>query len=394
MNRASAKRAGSGRSLAFIGDTLHHLDEHGRLYTHGALAAQLDLWASRFDQVIFCGVRGAGPPPPSFAPYASRNIELVELRPAGGSGWRGKADAVAAAASWARTVVPVLRRTDAVHLRTPCNITLVLIPFARVLTRRRYAIFAGSWQRYRGEPVSYRLQRWMLRHVFGGVVHAYVTDESGSGPLRPAFSPVLTDEELTEVAARRDIRASAGLPGINRPLRLVSVGRFSTNKNQATIIDALRAVAAEGIPAEALFIGDGPLLESVQRAACDVDGVQFVPVAGRQEVFDAMAWADLNVLASFREGYPKVLLEGISAGALPVAADRPVNRSMVDTRGWTFDPARPGTLVDALRAAVRADEDEWSQRRSRCLSYARSHTLDAFRFEVDHIVGHIWGFTD
>lgn len=376
-----------------LGDTRHHVDASGRLCTHAALAAQLDLWADRFDHVIFCGVKDDGPPPASFAPYANTNIKLVPLRSAGGSGWRAKVDTLGAALSWVRDVTPVLRHADAVHLRTPCNVTLVLIPAVRAMVSKRYAIFAGSWTSYPGEPVSYRLQRWMLRQVFGGVVHAYVAEESASGSVRPAFSPVLTDTELTEVAALRGVRSLEERPGVDRPLRVVSVGRFSTNKNQIALIRAIRALAEEGLEVEAMLIGEGATLVAVQQAADGLGSVSFVPVAGRGEVFDAMAWADLNVLASFHEGYPKVLLEGISAGALPIAADRPVNRATTDTRGWVFDPSRPDDLADVLRSAVALDRPGWAARRARCLDHARSHTLDAFRREIDHIVDDIWGFT-
>ncbi len=137
-----------GSTLVFIGDTHHHLDDCGRLYTYSALAAQLDLWAGWFDRVVFCGVRVEGPPPASLTPYSSDNIELVPLRPAGGSGWRAKLGVLGALVSWVRVLVPVLRTADAVHLRTPCNVTLLAIPLVRAFTARRYAIFAGSWDRY------------------------------------------------------------------------------------------------------------------------------------------------------------------------------------------------------------------------------------------------------
>lgn len=380
----------AGRTLVFVGDTHHFHDNTGRLYTHGALAAQLDLWANQFDRVIFCGLQCDGPPPASFARYASPNIELVPLRAAGGSGWRARLGIVAAAFSWIRVLVPVLRRADAVHLRTPCNVALVGIPLARALVKNRYAIFAGSWESYHGEPTSYRIQRWMLRRPFAGVVHAYVTEDL-AGSVRRAFSPVLSDDELSRVASIRLSQCDSQRPGVDRPLRLVSVGRFSENKNQLALIGAIRALADAGIHVEARLIGDGPTHAAVMGAAHSLEDVRFIPVASRSEVFDAMAWADLNVLPSFREGYPKVLLEGMSAGALPVAADRPVNRSMVEGAGWVFDPSKPTDLVAILQCVVELDQHDWAERRVRCRAYAGAHTLDAFGLEVDEIVTGVWG---
>lgn len=385
-----ARRATS--TLAIVGDTRHYIDESGRLCTYAALAAQLDLWAARFDRVVFCGVLGEGPPPVSFAPYTSANIEMVPLRPAGGPGWRAKVAVLGALVSWIRVLVPVLRTADAVHLRVPCNVTLVSVPLVRALTRRRYAIYAGSWDRYPGEPISYRLQRWMLSRMFHGVVHAYVTTESASGSIRPAFSPVLTDDGLRQVSALRSVPRQDDRPGIDRSLRLVSIGRFSENKNQIAIIRAIRALVDDGLEIEARFIGEGSTRDVVERSSAGLQSIEFVDVASRAEVFEAMAWADLNVLASFREGYPKVLLEGMSAGALPVAADRPMNRSMTKDRGWLFDPDRSDDLAAVILSAVRSDRADWTKRRDSCATYAQSKTLDAFGLEIAFIVGEIWGF--
>ena len=379
---------GDGTVLVIVGDTLHHRDDQGRLHTHGALAGQLDLWAARFDRVRFLGVLGDGPPPPGFAPYEATNIALVPLRAAGGSGTRAKIGALVTSLSWLVTLVPELRRADAAHLRAPCNVTMPGLMAARLLVKHRYAIYAGSWESYPGEPRSYRAQRWWLRRAFGGTVHAYLPDEASDPPRRPAFSPVLNRsglDVLVETAATR--RLTDGPPGVERPLRVVSVGRFSANKNQIALVRALHLLAGRGVTVEACLIGEGPEAARVAAAAAGLDHLRFVDHADRDEVFDAMGRADLVVLPSFREGYPKVLLEGISAGALPVAADRPVNRAMVQGRGWVFDPDDPDELAAVLEQAIGLSVDGWAERRACALDYARSHTLEAFAAEIDAIVG-------
>lgn len=377
-----------GTVLVIVGDTLHHRDDQGRLHTHGALARQLDLWAARFDRVRFLGVLGEGPPPPGFAPYEATNIVLVPLRAAGGSGARAKVGALLASLSWLATLVPELRRADAVHLRVPCNVTVPGLVAARILVRWRYALYAGSWDPYPGEPRTYRVQRWWLRHAFGGTVHAYLPDEAADPPRRPAFSPVLTRAGLDAlVEAAATARRREAPPGDDRPLRVVSVGRFSANKNQITLVRALHLLAGRGIVVDACLIGEGPEAAGVASAAAGLAHVRLVDHADRDEVFEAMSRADLVVLPSYREGYPKVLLEGISAGALPVAADRPVNRAMVQGRGWVFDPDDPDELAAVLDQAIGLSADEWAERRACGLDYARSHTLEAFGAEIDAVVG-------
>ncbi len=378
-----------------VGDTAHHVDADGRLCTYGALASQLDLWAKRFDRVRFCGTLATGPPPAGFAPYAATNIEIVPLPKAGGAGARAKVGVLLALLNWIRILIPEMRRADAVHLRTPCNVTIPGVVLARLLVKHRYAIFAGSWHAYDGEPGSYRLQRFLLRRWFGGTVHAYLPpEEKAERPnLRAAFSPVLTEARLDAVWHQAEAIRATRHDSTSR-LRIVCVGRFSVNKNQITLVEANRVLERQGVTVECRFIGDGEQLDVVERAAADLAGTTFTYQADRDAVFDAMGWADVNVLPSFREGFPKVVLEGISAGALPIASLTPVNESMVTGRGWTFDPADPSDLARVLNQAHELSDAERQARRTSCLHYARSHSLEAFDTEIGAIVNGLWGFGD
>ena len=381
------------RRLVIAGDTLHYIDDQGLLNTHAALAAQIDTWAKHFDQVRFCGVQETGRPPPGFAPYNATNITLVPLRRAGGKGVRSKTALVAAMVFWLNTLRRELRSATAVHLRTPCNVTIPAIVLARMLVPNRYAIYAGSWDAYSDEPTSYRFQRWLLRRVFGGVVHAYLAQPSSTigTNLRAGFSPVLTEERLDELAATARLeRLAQQLPVAQRPIRLVSVGRFSPNKNQVTLIRAVRILQDSGVPVECHLIGDGSELDTVKLEATGLVGVTFTSHASRDEVFTTMMWADLNILPSFREGFPKVLVEGMSVGALPVASNTPMNRRMVATRGWTIDPSSPEDLAIQIHRAIAMTNQDWAERRASCHTYARKYNLDAFEVEVDNIVNDIW----
>ena len=386
----------TGTTLLIAGDTIHHRDAEGRLCTYAALASQLDLWASQFDRVRFCGVLADGPPPPGFAPYRSTNVRIVPMRKAGGSGPRAKLGILAALANWLRVLVPELRAADAVHLRTPCNVSIIAIVLARLLVPNRYAIYAGSWHAYEGEALSYRLQRGLLRRFFGGVVHAYLPPEEAvdTPNMRIAFSPVLTAEALHERWTTADSARSARTEADHGDLRVVCVGRFSANKNQIVLVEAIRQLQAAGVDVSCRFIGEGEQFDLVATAARGLENVEFVTHATRDEVFATMTWADLNILPSYREGYPKVLLEGICVGALPIGSDTPMNRSMAEGRGWVFDPSRPESLVGVIEEARALQPQGVRERTDSCLAYAKAHTLDAFGVEITHIITSIWGFTD
>jgi hypothetical protein len=150
------------------------------------------------------------------------------MRKAGGAGPRAKLGILAALANWLRVLVPELRAADAVHLRTPCNVSILAIVLARLLVPNRYAIYAGSWHAYEGEALSYRLQRGLLRRFFGGVVQYLLRRKRSTPNMRIAFSPVLTAEAPAALDDRRQRRSAHGSD--HGDLRVVCVGRFSANK--------------------------------------------------------------------------------------------------------------------------------------------------------------------
>ena len=117
------------------------------------------------------------------------------------------------------------------------------------------------------------------------------------------------------------------LPERSRPsdrtlMRLVSVGRLSTEKGHVGLIAAFAKVIERGAWAELRLIGDGPERARIQHeihrhrleTRCSLLGQLPEPA-----VLDELAGADLFVLASFMEGLPVVLMEALGLG-VPVIA--------------------------------------------------------------------------
>lgn len=392
--RGSDPDGGHGeRTLLVVGDTVHHLDARGRFCTYTALARQLDAWFAEFDEVVIAAVLDTGDLPAGFSPYQCEHVTFVPLRQAGGSGIRAKVGALGASLSWVRALVPLLRRAEIVHLRTPCNITVLAIPLARWLSPRRYAIYAGAWDPPPGGPASYRLQRWMLRH-FGGVVHVYAPASSTLAPnLRPNFSPTFTTEALDDLApatARRLARIRSHPPS-EEPLRICCVGRFSTNKNQMAVVRAAAHLRDAAIPFELRFAGSGGNEAEVRSlvTAFDLEAqVHFLGRCDESALVDLYEWADVNVMPSFVEGFGRVIVEGMALGCPAVCGPGTMQRAMIGNgkRGRQVDPADPADLATALRTLRDQSGEEWGAMARACRDYAAATTVEAFATQARMIV--------
>ncbi|HYC36431.1 MAG TPA: glycosyltransferase family 4 protein [Usitatibacter sp.] len=106
------------------------------------------------------------------------------------------------------------------------------------------------------------------------------------------------------------------------PLRLIYVGRVAREKGLYETLQAMRLALELGVDARLTVAGGGEELSRLQRYAAALgigSRVAFVgPVFGHDKV-NLLAGADAMVLASYSEGLPYALLEGMAAG-LPVVA--------------------------------------------------------------------------
>lgn len=387
-------RSSSGRTLLLAGNTLHVRDEEGRYCTHRALARQLDEWFARFDRIVIAAVLDPGPVPTGFAPYATADITFVPLAKAGGEGLSAKLGALRAAASWVRHLVPLLRLADVVHLRTPCNITIPAIPLARLLSPQRYAIYAGAWDPPPGGSRSYALQRWMLRH-FGGVVHVYAPGTATLAPnLRPNFSPSFTEAQLQALQAPTDERLArlrSAPPGPGRPLRVSCVGRFSANKNQGSLVEAVGQLAAQGVVVEVRFAGEGDTEDAVRALAARLgveDRVRFLGRLDEAELVELWTWADVNATLTLVEGFGRVTLEAMALGCPSLCGPGAMQGEMVGhgRRGRQLADPSPTAVAAALGELTAQPAEAWEQLSVACREHARAHTIEAFGREVDAIL--------
>jgi glycosyltransferase involved in cell wall biosynthesis len=166
---------------------------------------------------------------------------------------------------------------------------------------------------------------------------------------------------------------------------VVAVGRFTEVKRLPLLIGAFdRARRAARTPAALVLIGGHPgewegehPIETVERI-----GAEEVFLAGwydqdeLSELFDA---ADVQALASVREQFGLVLVEGMACGLPAIAVDRfgPAEIVSDGKTGWLVEPDDVATLTAALVTAI----DDGAERRRRGEA-ARREVADRWSWEV------------
>jgi glycosyltransferase involved in cell wall biosynthesis len=110
----------------------------------------------------------------------------------------------------------------------------------------------------------------------------------------------------------------------NKILKIISVGRLSSEKGQIGLIKAFSLVSKRINDIELILVGDGPekfLIEKYITKYKIENRVTLTGSVSEEEVFNLINKADIFVLSSLMEGIPLVLMESMAL-SVPVIAPR------------------------------------------------------------------------
>lgn len=137
------------------------------------------------------------------------------------------------------------------------------------------------------------------------------------------------------------------------PLSLICVGRLSSEKGHAGLLEAMALLRERGVPVHLTLVGDGPQQAALlaQIGTLGLEGQ--VTMTGRLDeaaTLRAIGAADALVLPSFMEGLPVVLMEALALRKPVVAARVAGIPELVDegVTGLLFTPADWPALASVI----------------------------------------------
>ncbi len=378
--------------LAIVSHTPHHEadgPQRGALKGWGASVREIDRLATLFESVVHVAPVHPGAPPGNSRAYRATNVTVMPVRPAGGPGIGDKLGILAAAPGYLRTLRRALREADVVHVRLPSNIgavALLLLSISSHPTARWYK-YAGNWRPRTAEPISYRVQRWLLsRRVGGGVVSV-----NGEWPCQPTHvvpfpNPSLSDRELAEAAA-----TAAGKLA-ERPAKLLFVGRLESRKGLEETLATWNLLREACPELELDVVGDGPGRDRIETVAqTSPDRVRLHGWLSRERLDDLYRRAHILLHPSHTEGWPKVLGEAMAFGVVPVASAVSCIPQVLSRgpAGTTLPAGEPAAFADAIRAYVD-DSERWRRHSAAARRLAGEFTYERYLDRLQALFCDTW----
>lgn len=174
-------------------------------------------------------------------------------------------------------------------------------------------------------------------------------------------------------------------PGVDGPIRLVTVGALAPRKGQEYAIEALSMLKESGVDATLDLVGAGPDEAKLRRLVADAGLGDLVSFAGEQE--DPRPYlkrADVFLLPSRQEGFAVALLEAMATGLPVIATDVGGNaEALVDGEGGRIVPAQQPAAIAAAVADLAKERRRWPE----IGRFNRARVQD--RFSIDASARHL-----
>ena len=376
------------RVLLVVSHVRHYV-HNGQISAYGPYAREIDIWADLFEEVRIAAPCRSEAPSSDCLAFTRRNISLAPQRETGGDGVREKLAQILQLPLLMWDLLKAMRRADAIHVRCPGNLGLLGAMLAPLCSRYLIAKYSNQWSNFPGEPWTWKAQRQILRSKWWhGPVTVYASPAEARKNVVPFFTSIMTREQmaLARAATQRKRR-----PG---PLRILYVGRLSASKNVDKLLTAIAETKKQGLPVECKIMGEGPERRRLE-AFCAIENLQstvtFTGGVPYEAVLSEFAQADVLVLISETEGWPKAIAEGMAFGLICIGSKRGlVPQLLGEGRGITI-PAGDSKALASTLVDIASNLEAYESMRCQAATWGQRFSLEMVRQELCTIFRKYWG---
>jgi glycosyltransferase involved in cell wall biosynthesis len=135
-----------------------------------------------------------------------------------------------------------------------------------------------------------------------------------------------------------------------RPLRVLYAGRCVPQKGPDHWLQTIEACKAAGTDLDAVWYGDGPMLDDMRPAAKPVEGVRFASSKPHRDILGEMAQADLFVFCHLAPESPRNLIEAMTQGLPLIGYESEYARDLMGEHdaGILVPVGKTDLLADAI----------------------------------------------
>lgn len=374
------------KKLCIVSHVIHYVN-NDKLYAYGPYAREIDIWADIFPEITIAAPCRNEVPPKFCMPFNKSNIHISPQIESGGERLKDKFLQSALLPKHLWNLSKAMKEADAIHVRCPGNLGLFGVLLAPLYSKNLVAKYAGQWDDYEGEPVTYRWQKKILKSLWwNSPVTVYGEWENQPSHIIPFFTSMMTKEQVNRAVAAAEKKK------IHNPLRIIFSGRLSKEKGVSNLIEALNLSLDKGLNAELKIIGNGPEFENLRHLVKKLkieDKVFFTGDLPYEAALKWYEWGDCLVLPSKTEGFPKVIAEAMCYGLICIGVRLGQIPAILEGRGIIIDEVSSEKIFHALMQ-LSENSDYYSHIGLQASLWSRQFTLDKLKIELAKLLSEHW----
>jgi glycosyltransferase involved in cell wall biosynthesis len=360
-----------------------HILNKNQYFAYAPYVHEMNIWIKQVDKLILVA-------PISNAPICSLEISYnhlnIEFIPISGFNILQLKSIFATVFKVPRicyNIYKAMQKADHIHLRCPGNIGLlgclvqILFP-----TKIKTAKYAGNWDPNSNQPLSYKLQKWILKNTFltkNIQVLVYGQWDNNTINIKPFFTATYSQSDKSPIA----------LKDLKLQIRFIFVGALVLGKNPLYAIHLVEELKIKGYDVNLTLFGEGAERITLENYINQNNLNTYISLEGNQNaeiVKNNYKHSHFVILPSESEGWPKAIAEGMFWGCVPIA-------SQVSCVPFMLDYGNRGILLDQnfdedvkQIETVLENKLEFDRMSNEATEWSRKYTIDVFEAEIKKLI--------
>ncbi|PKB17475.1 glycosyltransferase [Flavobacterium sp. 5] len=356
-----------------------HKKEQNHFFAYAPYVNEMNIWSKYIDELIIVAPLQNSKKSTIDSVYNSGNVKFMPIQQISLVGRLEVIKAILNLPKISWQIYKAMSQSNHIHLRCPGNIGLlgcliqILFP-----NKKKTAKYAGNWDPESKQPLSYRLQKWILSNTFltkNMQVLVYGEWKNLSKNIVPFFTATYleSDKDLFQVK------------GLAKKINFIFVGTLVEGKNPLYAIQLIEELYKKGFIVHLDLYGEGLEGELLKDYISNSNLEKVVKLKGNQPkdvVKDAYQGSHFVILPSKSEGWPKAIAEGMFWGCVPIATAVSCVPFMLDfgNRGLLLQMNLEEDVQQLI--TLLNNESGFLDKSKKASDWSRNYTLDVFEVEI------------
>ena len=355
------------------------IDINDQYFAYSPYVSELEIWNNHADTISFCCPIWNSKNGLLASEILFKINKIFGLKDFNVKGLKNALLAIPIILNSTRIIYNSIKVSNHIHIRCPGNVGLlaciVQIFFPKKIKTAKYA---GNWDPKAKNPLSYKLQKWILSNTFltkNMQVLIYGEWENQTKNIKPFFTATFKESDKNDIILRN----------FENQINFLFVGMLTKGKNPLYAIQMVEKLKLKFINVNLSIFGEGLERAALEKYIKDNNLVEFIFLKGNQDletIKKAYSESHFLMLPSKSEGWPKAVAEAMFWGCLPISTAVSCVESMLDggNRGILLN-RNLETDVEEISNIIK-NEKEYHEKVLNAVKWSRRYTLDFFEQEI------------